>query len=166
MAGNKVRGTFFAVVWWLLAVGWIYVLFYLSRQTAENSAQLSNWFAQGLLRRLPFLSVSEPAFEAFLRKLAHFGIFAVEGFLIRMALFATKSRRFFVNTLIAAILCLPLAVTNELSQLTAAGRVASVRDMGIDMAGAILGILVSALLAWIWESAVIRRRYRRMGGAR
>ena len=160
MGNNQKRVRAAAVVWWLLAAGWIYVLFYLSRQTATDSAQLSGWFARGVLRRLSFLNVSEATFEYFMRKLAHFGIFAAEGFLVRMALFATKSRRH-VNTLIALFLCLPLAVTNELSELAAAGRSCSIRDMGIDMAGALLGILVGAFVAWIWESAAIRRAYRK-----
>lgn len=147
-----------AVIWWLLAAGWIYVLFYLSRQTAGDSAELSGWFARGVLRRLSFLNVSEETFEFYMRKLAHFGIFAVEGFLIRIACYATRPRRH-LNTLFAILLCLPLAVTNEYSQLFAEGRGCSVRDMGIDMAGALLGILVAALIAWIWESAVIRRKY-------
>ena len=161
MGNNQRHMRMSAVIWWLLAAGWIYVLFYLSRQTATDSAQLSGWFARGLLRRLSFLNVSEGTFEYLLRKLAHFGIFAAEGFLIRMALFATKSRRH-VNTLFAILLCMPLAVANELSELTAAGRGCSVRDMGIDMSGAILGILVAALISWIWESATIRRAYRRI----
>lgn len=162
MGNNQKRVRAAAVIWWLLAAGWIYVLFYLSRQTAADSAELSGWFARGVLRRLSFLNVSEATFEYFMRKLAHFGIFAAEGFFVRMALFATKSRRH-ANTLIAILLCLPLAVTNELSELTAAGRGCSVRDMGIDLAGAILGILVAALIAWIWESAAIRRAFRQTG---
>ena len=150
-----------ALIWWLLAAGWIYVLFYLSRQTAADSAALSGWFARGVLRRLPFLRVDAQAFELFLRKLAHFGIFAVEGFLLRIALFSTKPRGF-LSTFIAFLLCLPLAFANEMSQLAAAGRVCSYQDMAIDMAGALFGILVAALLCWIWESAVIRRAYRRL----
>ncbi len=161
MRKEKKRMRAAAVFWWLLAAGWIYVLFYLSRQTAADSADLSGWFARGVLRRLSFLNVSERTFEFYMRKLAHFGIFAVEGFLVRMALFATKSRRG-VNTLFAILLCLPLAVTNELSELTALGRGCSAWDMGIDMAGAVLGILVAALFAWIWESFAIRRRYSQM----
>jgi len=162
MRENKGRIRAAAVFWWLLAVGWIYVLFYLSCQTAADSAELSGWFARGVLRRLSFLNVSAETFEFYMRKLAHFGIFTAEGFFVRMALFATKSRRH-VNTLIAVLLCVPLAVTNELSELTAAGRGCSVADMGIDMAGAILGILVAALIAWIWESAAIRRAHRQTG---
>ncbi len=163
MQNHKKRVRVAAIFWWLLAAGWIYVLFYLSRQTAADSAQLSGWFARGVLRRLSFLNIDETTFEHIMRKLAHFSIFAAEGFLIRIALYATKPRRF-TNALIALLLCLPLAVTNELSELTAPGRGCSVTDMGIDMAGAFLGILIASLIAWIWESAVIRRRYRKLSG--
>jgi VanZ family protein len=150
-----------AIFWWLLAAGWIYLLFYFSRQVGEDSTALSGWFARGVLRRLSFLDVSEETFEFIMRKLAHFGIFAVEGFLVRMALYATKSRKI-ANTFIALVLCLPLAMANELSELPVSGRSCSVRDMAIDLGGALLGILVAAGIAWICESAVIRRKYRRL----
>ncbi len=150
-----------AIFWWLLAAGWIYLLFYFSRQVGEDSAALSGWFARGVLRRLSFLNVSEETFEFYMRKLAHFGIFAVEGFLVRLALYATKPRKI-ANTFIALFLCLPLAVANEFSELPVSGRTCSVRDMSIDLGGALLGILVAAIIAWICESAVIRRKYRRL----
>lgn len=153
-----------AIAWWCLAAGWIIVLFFFSSQTAVESSKLSGSLAEKILRHLPFLDVSGSTFETVLRKLAHFGIFAAEGFLIRVALYNTKSRRH-ANTGIALLLCLPLAVANELSELTALGRSCSVRDMGIDMSGAILGILVAALLCWIAESARIRGEYARMRGA-
>jgi VanZ family protein len=161
MQKRKKRARTAALFWWLLAAGWIYVLFYFSRQIGEDSAALSGWFARSVLRHLSFLNVSEETFEFLLRKLAHFGIFAVEGFLVRIALYATKTRRI-ANTLIAILLCLPLAIANELSELPIAGRSCSIRDMGIDMGGALLGILVAALIAWIWESVAIRRKYRRL----
>jgi VanZ family protein len=161
MRKEKKRVRIAPIIWWLLAAGWIYVLFYFSRQIGEDSAALSGWFARGVLRRLSFLNVSEQSFEFFMRKLAHFGIFAVEGFLIRIALYATKSRKG-TNTLFAILLCLPLAIANEISELPVEGRYCSVWDMTIDMGGALLGILIAAVIAWMWESAIIRGKYRQL----
>jgi VanZ family protein len=155
--GNKALAT----IWWLFAVGWIAVLFYFSGQSAVESSALSGRIAGALLRRLTFLDIRPQTFEFFLRKLAHFGIFAVEGFLIRVALYYTKPR-VLLNTVIAIAFCVPLAALNELAQLLAEGRACSLRDMFIDSAGALCGILFAALVTWMLESGSIRRKYARM----
>ena len=150
-----------ALFWWALALGWIYILFYFSGQDAVTSSGISGRLTLGLLRRLPFLNVNEGTFEHILRKLAHFGIFAMEGFLMRVAFYNTKPRKFW-NNVFAAIPCCGLAVLNELHQLTADGRACSTRDMVIDSSGALLGIIVAGVLCWMCESMYIRRRYSQM----
>lgn len=158
---KKPANVVWAVIFWVLAAGWIAVLFYFSGQTAGDSSNLSSRLSDAILRRLTFLSVSPSTFEYVLRKLAHFGIFAVEGFLLRAALYNTRPARG-INTFIALVIGAVLAVTNELHELTAPGRSCSVTDMAIDFSGATLGILVSSLLCWIAESIYIRKKYARL----
>ena len=80
---------------------------------------------------------------------------------MRIALYNTRPSRG-LNGLIAALVCCPVAVLNELHQLTAVGRSCSVTDMLIDMSGALVGIAAASLICWICESIWVRRRYFRM----
>lgn len=147
-----------AVIWTALAAGWIYLLFYFSGQTGEASGELSGRLASWLYEKIHFLSLSREEFEFVLRKLAHFGIFAVEGFLMRTAMYNIRSR-FLINGIIAAILCGVMAAANEIHEFYIPGRDCSFTDMVIDFSGALLGISVSSLLCWIDESIFVRRRY-------
>lgn len=148
-----------SALWLAPAALWVTVLFYFSGQDGGQSGALSGALVEMLLQRMPFLAVSAATFELVLRKLAHFGIFAVEGFLLRLGLGKTRPARF-GNILISFFVGSGLAVLNELHQLASEGRVCSVRDMAIDAAGALSGALVAAAIeniAWAWAH---RRRRR------
>ena len=110
-----------ALIWWLLSAAWVMVLFYFSGQNGADSSQLSGNLARWLLDRMPFLNLAPAVFEHYLRKTAHFGIFAVEGFLIRVALYRTRPRKFW-NLPLAMAPCALLAVANELHQRLSPGR--------------------------------------------
>lgn len=159
--GMKKGNAAWAILWWALAVGWAVIMFMLSGQTGVDSGRLSGGLAQALLKRLTFLNVSSETFEYILRKLAHFGIFAVEGFFMRVALYSTRPSRG-LNGVLASVVCCGVAVLNELYQLTAEGRYCSVRDMFIDASGALAGIAAASLMCWISESFWVRRRYFRI----
>ena len=107
---------------------------------------------------MPFLNLAPAVFEHYLRKTAHFGIFAVEGFLIRVALYRTRPRRFW-NLPLAMAPCALLAVANELHQRLSPDRSCSYLDMGIDTAGALAGALAGSLVCWMAESLRVRRAY-------
>ena len=140
------------------AVLWLAVLFYFSGQSGEESGELSGRLAAALLRHMPFLNVSQETFNHILRKLAHFGIFAVEGFLVRIG-FAGVRPYGRGNLIISVIACGFVAVLNELHQLTSAGRACMPQDMLLDAFGAAVG----ALFALMVECTVheLRRRRRR-----
>lgn len=154
-----------AVIWTALAAGWICLLFYFSGQTGDDSGELSGRLASWLYPRISFLAISRESFEHILRKLAHFGIFAVEGFLMRTAMYNIRSR-FLVNGIIATVLCGIMAAANEIHEFYIPGRDCSVTDMAIDFSGAFLGICVSSLLCWIDESRFVRRRYLALRASR
>lgn len=150
-----------SVIWLLPAALWVAVLFYFSGQDGGQSGALSGALAEKLLRLMPFIAVSAAAFERVLRKLAHFGIFAVEGFLLRLGLGKVRPARF-GNNLISVLIGSGLAVLNELHQLTSEGRVCSARDMVIDASGALTGALVAAAIENIAWAFVNRRRRRQV----
>lgn len=142
-----------AIVLWLLAIGWVCVIFFFSGQDGVSSSNLSYRVAR-LVSRLLNGQVSADRIHPFLRKLAHFGIFAVEGFLLTLALCATW-RRTFLSASLALSACAAMACLNELHQRFSEGRVCSLRDVLIDSSGALAGILVAcgivALLQSIWR---------------
>lgn len=132
------------IVLWVLALGWVAVLFVLSGQSGAASSDLSMRFTRLVLRMLPFLDISAAALEPVLRKLAHGGIFAVEGFLLGMAAMHSLGRgRGFC---LAAPACGLMAVFNELHQMYSPNRSCELRDMGIDFAGALAGICAAWLI--------------------
>ena len=155
---KKRRTLFGKLIWLLPAAMWLWVLFYFSGQSGDESGALSGRLAEALLRHMPFLNVSQETFNHVLRKLAHFGIFAVEGFLVRIGLAGARPEGR-GNLIISVILCGIVAVLNELHQLTAAGRACMPQDMLLDAFGAAVG----ALFALMVECTVheLRRRRRR-----
>ena len=132
-----------------------------SLMPAEVSSQESEWFlrlvkpavmaADWCLRQ--FGVRVEPS--ALVRKMAHFSEFAVLGVLMYL-LFSPPEKR--SRGLLAAAGCLAAALIDEFLQRFAAGRAPALRDVGIDFAGACLGIaLAAAVLALIHLAARKRR---------
>lgn len=146
------------LLFWILALGWIYVLFYFSSQTGVESGSLSKRIADWLLRNLSLLEPYAKNLEFWIRKLAHFGIFAVEGALLALALMETFLGRRMLSFFVGGAFCAAAAVLNEYSQTFADGRSCEVRDMLIDTGGALCGIL---LVIAVW-SLVLRHRRKAM----
>lgn len=133
-----------AVLFGCLSAAWIGVLFFFSGQSGEASGGLSEWFTQLLFSPLIRWGLNADKLEFMLRKMAHFGIFAVAGFLVGM-LFMHMLRRGWAifSTLILSV---GLAITNELHQTLSVGRSCSVRDMCIDSLGAVCGLIAAVVL--------------------
>lgn len=131
-----------AAVYGVLAIAWIGVLFFFSGQSGEASGALSERMTRWLFGWWIDRGADARALEHLLRKMAHAGIFAVEGFLVSGALMNLLRRRTAVTLIV--LLCGALAVANELHEQLADGRVCSVYDMGIDLAGALCGLLAAA----------------------
>ena len=142
---------------WVAAVLWVGVLFFLSTQTAVQSDELSGWFTSLVLRVFRFLKYDPSDLEGVLRKVAHFCIFAFEGFLLGLAMQRTIKKRTKALILTEAI-CMVMAAANEASQLFAAGRSCEVRDMLIDSGGALLGVFAAWALHAIVLAAVSDQR--------
>ena len=142
---------------WVAAILWIGVLFFLSTQSGVDSSALSGWFTGIVLHLFRFLHLQPAALEPALRKLAHFGIFAVEGFLLTLAMMRT-ARRLWRGALAAALSCALMAAANEYSQRFADGRSCELRDMLIDSGGALLGLLAVLALRGLIRAHRRRRR--------
>jgi len=142
---------------WIAALSWAWVMFFFSGQNANESGRLSLWLTQHVMRIFPSLPFAEYEVHYFVRKAAHFSIFAVEGFLLGLAMMKTLPDKR-MGGVLAAIACVVVAVLNEYHQTFAEGRSCELRDMLIDSAGALLGVFAGALLLQIIEGAFRRRR--------
>ena len=139
-------------LFWALAIGWIAVLFFFSGQTAAESSALSGSLANFVRGIFPFNRIPSDQLEHVLRKLAHFGIFGLEGLLLGLAMMQSMgSLR--AGALLSAVACGILAAANELHQRFFEGRSCEAGDVLIDFGGALLGIAAAALLLWL-----VRRR--------
>ena len=126
------------------AAAWVGVLFFFSGQTGSDSGALSEIVTRILFGWLVERGWSFRGLHILTRKLAHFGIFAVEGGLLGFALLSAMRARFAVPLTMLA--CCVMATLNELHQTQVAGRVYSVVDIFIDSAGSVAGLIVAAIL--------------------
>lgn len=137
-----------AIAYGVCAAAWLAVLFFFSGQTGTDSGSLSSSVTDLLFGWLIKRGVSFDTLHIITRKLAHFGIFAVEGWLLGSALLRLMKNRlhaFFASGLACAL----VAVLNELHQLTSDERVCSAADMLIDTCGALMGIAFAAAILFL-----------------
>ena len=152
---HRKRGSRALAPLWLAAIAWVAVLFFFSGQTGAESGELSMQVTRLLLKLFPWLPWTAEALHPVVRKLAHFGIFAVEGALLSAALMVTLRRKPGLGAALACALCAGMAALNEYHQSFQAGRSCELRDVLIDSCGALTGIALAALIRHI------RRRVRR-----
>lgn len=143
-----------AAVFALLAAAWAGVLFFFSGQSGTDSGALSMALTRFLFGKLIERGADVDLLHHLVRKAAHFGIFAVEGFLAGMSLlYILRTRSAVVLTALAVA---ALAAANELHQQMSVGRVCSSRDMIIDACGGLAGLLFAAAILCV--AGLTRRR--------
>ena len=137
-------------IFWLLLLSWMAFIFYMSAQTADESAESSGRIVNLIIR------IVEPDFDKlspeeqkvidynvqfWVRKTAHFVEYVVLGFLMYLVAQAYSLKRwlvFWVSWLLAAL----YAVSDELHQMFVGGRAAQIRDVCIDSLGALTGVIL------------------------
>lgn len=130
-------------VWaWLAVVFWMGLIFFLSHQPATESSELSQglttmiiYFIESILPVIIDLDLV----HFLIRKGAHFFAYFVLGMLITFALgtrLCSSGRRFIV----AFVICVLYAISDEVHQLFIPGRSGEVRDVLIDSVGSAVGI--------------------------
>lgn len=139
---------------WLAVLAVCGMIFFFSAQSGDQSAQTSGkvveWLIELLVRGYELLDavrqreIYETA-SLLVRKLAHFGEFALLGFLVRLLLRSYHIRKGGAWAWFAATL---YASTDELHQLFVDARGASLMDVGIDSLGAAIGVAFACLLLW------------------
>jgi len=149
---------------WTAVLLWMGLIFKLSSQVAQQSAELSSRITQivmKLARKIMPISDSDISkFDHIVRKNAHFFIYLVLGLLVMNALRRSKifgikmvvftllvmnalrrSKIFGIKMVVFTLLiCALYASSDEMHQLLVSGRSGQVKDVFIDSAGAITGI--------------------------
>lgn len=125
---------------WIPVILWMVVIFSFSAQPASESSQLSGRFTQIILNMLEMTPIPQmigrDLMHVFIRKTAHFSIYAVLGILTLKAI-GEKTRQAWQY---AWIICVLYAVSDEFHQVFVPGRSAQGKDVIIDSIGALVGI--------------------------
>ena len=137
---------------WGLVVFWMGAIFYFSHQSAFESGRLSRrvtLFVVDLLKKAaPRVEVEEQKTHHIVRKNAHFFMYFVLGILLLNALQRSGAEGEWA-LLSAVFLSAVYAASDEFHQLFVPGRSGNVKDVFIDTAGSISGILLVWLTGWL-----------------
>lgn len=130
----------------IAVLAWALVIFYLSHQPASSSNELSKGVTRVIVENIEIISPEKEldfrALNSKIRKSAHFFFYFILGMLIFTALHYRKALT--INrTILAFFLCVLYAILDEGHQLFIDGRGAQVRDVIIDSAGALVGIVLA-----------------------
>jgi VanZ family protein len=125
---------------------WIVVIFILSAQPKEESNALSMKVTEVVTEKvIPDKVVKEKDFNMdrlnnVMRTHAHFLLYMVLGILTLNLLGAVGVSKY--RELIALLICIIYAMTDEFHQLFVPGRGAQITDVLVDSSGALVGILI------------------------
>ncbi|TJX12543.1 VanZ family protein [Tissierella creatinini] len=125
---------------WILVVLWMVFIFYQSHKPAPESNKLSKGITEIIVETVekvtPDVEIEVNKYHHTIRKNAHFLSYLLLGILV-----ANGLRNSGVNIGLAVIICVLYAISDEIHQLYVPGRSGEVKDVIIDSAGALVGIL-------------------------
>jgi len=130
---------------WIITLIWMGIIFYLSSQSAAQSAYLStgiqNRLLSFLIHFMPNIEKMELSnLNFYIRKNAHFMAYFILGVLTYFSLVQSEVRK---PANLALIICFLYAVSDEVHQLFTPGRSGQFRDVLIDSTGSVLGVLLA-----------------------
>ena len=140
----------------IITLLWVSVIFSFSLQPAVSSNQISTgvgrWILEHLLPRFAEKLNTMPKeylefLHLLLRKAGHFSEFFVLGIL---SVSTARQMRFHRKKMIAFLFCVLVAATDETIQLFVSGRSGQVSDVMLDSVGALVGILIVAVLKFLY----------------
>ena len=132
-----------AIAYGLTAAVWLAVMFWFSGQSGIESGELSSGLTMQLFGWM-LKYVSFDTLHIIVRKMAHFTLFAIEGWLMGSALLRVLPKKHAVT--VTGLSCAVVAALNEMHQLFSEGRSCELRDVMIDTSGALLGLAFAVVL--------------------
>lgn len=134
------------IISWAAVIIWMVLIFNLSSQVAEQSNQLSTGITEAIVKTIekiaPNVEFDISGFNHIVRKNAHFFAYLVLGILVLNA-FRRNEIYGYKNVILAIIVCILYAASDETHQLFVPGRGGQVRDVIIDSTGAGVGIVIN-----------------------
>ena len=135
------KDTLKKILAWLPAVAIMVIIFCLSAQYADESAQLSGGLLEWL-EKVFHISISQGP----LRKIAHGLEFCALGACVSFGFFVTLKRTAPVATLVFSLL---YAISDEIHQIFVPGRACLAKDVFIDLCGAAVGTMFFMLVVFL-----------------
>ena len=141
---------------WTAVIAWMALIFYLSHQPAAVSSELSSEITEVIIEIIetvaPNTQFEFGNLNHLVRKNAHFFAYLILGLLTINAL--RRNGIFGIRSLvIALVISILYAISDEVHQLFVPGRSGEVRDVLIDTAGASVGIGI-----YFISSKIMRRK--------
>jgi len=133
---------------WIAVIGWMTLIFFLSHQSAVESAEVST----GLLDKILELFGNIIDHNT-LRKMAHAFEYFMLCILLFNALWNTVSKEKIKTSVISLSSCLVYAISDEIHQIFIPGRAGRVFDVCVDMTGAVLGLVVCITFLILYKKA-------------
>ncbi|WP_404429459.1 VanZ family protein [Sutcliffiella horikoshii] len=142
------------VLSWGLVVGWMALIFFLSAQQGEQSADLSGGITE-LVNQIVEQVAPEAEFQIeeisfFVRKNAHFFAYMLLAVLTLNAVRRSGGRGW-LSMGVAFIISVLYAISDEVHQLYVPGRSGQVSDVLLDSAGALMGIGLYAVISYLFD---------------
>ena len=149
---NILRGFLIAL---LIIQMWI--IFGFSGQDGETSGTISRRITETITKNIKSIQNLEEAekekvlkkIEHFIRKLAHFSLYTVVGFLL-MSLLSTYRIKQKYRIYISLGIGLMYAISDEIHQSFIPERTPMISDVCIDTCGVITGIIILLVIQFIW----------------
>ncbi|HOJ11795.1 MAG TPA: VanZ family protein [Clostridiales bacterium] len=137
---------------WMAVILWMSLIFYLSHQPAAKSSELSTSITEVIIDTIetvaPQVKIEKGDLHYIVRKNAHFFYYLVLGILVvnalrRSGIYGYKS------ILLALLICILYAVSDEAHQIFIPGRSGEIRDVIIDSTGSNVGIFGYLVVSWV-----------------
>ena len=140
----------------VLLMGTFYIIFSFSSQDSTESTGISMRVSETIINITRKGESQEVKYqlakniEPIIRKLAHFSIYTLVGFLL-MSLVSTYNLTLKKRILISLIAGFLYACSDEIHQLFVSGRSGEIRDVLIDTSGVLVGSLICLGIVTLWR---------------
>lgn len=139
------------ILYWIPTIVCMLIIFNFSSENSEVSSSTSGNVGRWLLKtfyngfeRLPSIEQSQvvESIQFYIRKTAHFSIYALLGACAHFGTLANKKISRQKNVFISLLICLVYASSDEIHQLFVSGRSGQVSDVLLDFTGSIFGTII------------------------
>lgn len=143
------------IVFILLLALWMFVIFIMSAQPAEQSSQLSGGIVSSIIAAIcrNFDSLTaEQQFEIIhtttfiVRKAAHFSEYFILGVLAFLVAISVNKYNCKIRMVLSMAFCMLYAISDEIHQYFVPGRACRIGDVCIDTVGSIVAIFLMVIL--------------------